>query len=305
MTDPTVDARFLAALLDGRLSQDDRDEVLRRVAASPESFEALVEAVAIVRDVEGYTPRTSPVTPATTSPRRRWRSKSAVRWLSVAGAVAAAAVLLLIVQRSRRPSEGSAQRLAALLVSQGAVAPAGFDATPWAARRGSGGTLSTRARAVRLGARAVDLELAVHAQSTTAASIASAMAHELDAVPAASPVTTLYRNITRLAASDARATRVQLTSAEGSTARLVGTDAFEFGGWLQSARIAAAGRDRNFFASDVSGDAIRGARDRQLIDSTTHAALTQLRASAAVGDGADWGALAARLTDILRALAGG
>lgn len=249
MTDSRIDPERLAALLDGRLGEQERRELLSRLAESDADMEACADAIAIMRDLEAAEGRApnEPATgelPLTDEPGKR----SGIGRLSRSGWLALAASLLVLVaapwvwRRAEAPSSDPG-RFAALLGERVSLAEAG--PPPWRLTRSSNDALSPDARAFRIGVRITDLELAERTRDSSARAIALEIADLLDGVPGGSAVAGLYREIAR---SESRSGREAILARGRSAASSVaGLETATLGAWAEAARIALRNRDASFF----------------------------------------------------------
>lgn len=292
MTDPMTNAERLAALLDGRLDPQRRDELLGELAASEDDFDAYADAVAITAELEGATPE---VTPIHAAPSRR--RGLAPRWLALAAVLAGIALAPWLWTRF------AADRGDLVAVEAGALPP-GWDASPWGTTRGAGDPLTPEARAVRLGVRVVDVELAVRGLDPATAQLATETAMLLEGIPGAAPAASIYREVSRRAGEPAEALEPLLRDGREVVPQLAGEERVRLGAWIESARIAAATRDRGFFASRATRSQLeRMARDPSLPPAARSAA-ARIQAEVGSGAGVDWAVMDRDLALVLRVLGG-
>ncbi len=323
MPNPTPDAPRLAALLDGRLGVAEREQLLGELAASDDALGAYADAAAALGELEregivpepagpvrpvagpaatpapnapGAAPGSTPVVSLAEAPARRrpfggWPVR---RWAAVAAAavVAAGPALWWRTQPDDGATAGVPSSVALLAPeARSAGLPAGWDGTPWRVTRGAGDPLTAEARAVRVGARVTDLELAAAAGDTAAArAVAADVAALLDEVPGGGAAAAAYR------ALDAGAGAAALARARRDAALVAGEEGFAFGAWLEAARVAAARRDAAFFRSGASRAALerlRGSTEGE-----------RVLAAAAAREPAAWPALGDALAALLRARGG-
>jgi hypothetical protein len=242
------DAERIAALLDGRLDSRQRAEVLARLGESEAAMDAFADAAAVLRE-------TTDSTIAHRASRPHWR----VAALALAACVVAAIVLVPVIlshsgQRSRDPG-----RFAAVLLADGISAAPGWNGTPWSTTRGDGSPLTAEARASRIGARLVDLDLATG--DTSASHIANDIATLLDPLPASGPVVAIYR---ALAHPSGNVHQRDSLAALGrpAAAEIAGPSSVDLGAWTEAARLAAARHDAAFFRSAISRDMLPRAIER-------------------------------------------
>lgn len=263
------DPERLAALLDGRLKGREREEAVGRLAASDEDFEAYADALAIsaelnAEDEAGVTPIAA-----------RQRRAPARRWLAMAAVLAA--VALAPGLWTRFAARTDAARFAAEIEAGGL--PARWDASPWGTTRGGGDALSPESRAVRLGARLVDLELAVRGRSPAAAALASETALLLEGIPASGPSATIYREIARRAGEPPEQLEPLLERGRDMVPLLAGEERVELGAWAEAARIAAARGDRDFFESRATRSQVERTAGSNGLEPSARSALERIRAA--------------------------
>jgi hypothetical protein len=261
------DPERLAALLDGRLKGREREEAIARLAASDEDFEAYADALAISAELNA---EEEGVTPITARPRRAL----ARRWLAMAAVLAGVALAPWLWTRYTARTDPA--RFAAEIEAGGL--PAGWDASPWGATRGPGDAIAPDARAVRLGARLVDLELAVRARSPAAAALASETAMLLEGIPASGPTATIYREIARRAAEPPEQLEPLLAQGRELVPLLAGVERVELGAWTEAARIAAARGDRDFFESRAARSQLERMAGTPGLEPSARTALERIRA---------------------------
>ncbi|MEO6525470.1 MAG: hypothetical protein ABIP93_02485 [Gemmatimonadaceae bacterium] len=336
MNDPAMDPERLAALLDGRLAAADRQRLMEKLAVSDESLAAYADAAAVLGELEregviaarateadGAAPAPSVVPPGvTTTPAEqratvtpiaeaRARSRPVSRMPLMRWAALAAAVVIMIagpvLWRRSRPDGGidlasGAVSYAALLAPdvRAAGLPVGWDATPWGTTRGASDPLTPEARAVRVGSRVTDLELAAGARDTAATrAIANEVAALLEEVPGAGAVSSTYRSFAG-AAADTEA----LSRARRDAALVAGQDDLALGLWLEAARVAAARRDSAYFGRPESRASLARARGSRAVQSLAPASMSTLDAALAATRDIVWASVERELTALLAALGG-
>ncbi|HET7457830.1 MAG TPA: hypothetical protein VFJ74_09255 [Gemmatimonadaceae bacterium] len=308
---PAVDAERIAALLDGRLDERQRAALLKEIDADPSAFEPFVDAIAVLRELDAEQRQERP--PAggavpTDIRRLPWRVSRFGGWMAIAAALLIA-VAGPFLWRARTSGGGSGRafddpmQLAARLEPAAAVSANDWRASAWDERRGAGAPLSVRGRAVRIGARVVDLELLARASDSSAARVALEIASLLEDIPAASGAAHAYDALAQspggVGAPEGR--RRALHSAE----QVTDVRDVRAGAWLEAARVAASRRDTAFFrapgTSPAAAELVRLAGDAAAAPAAREAA-TRLE-SAVAAPALDWPALTAALDDLLRELA--
>ncbi len=286
MSQPVIDPERLAALLDGRLSRAERAELLSRLADSDSMLEAYADAVAVVNELEPG--------------RRRWLPPT--RWVAIAAVLAGVALAPWLWTRARSADRDDPGRFVALLASRAGALPAGWDANPWGSVRGSDQPLTAGARAARLGARLVDLELAVRRRDTAAAAVAADIGALLGGVPAAGPVGAMYREIGVRAGAAPEELEPLLARAGSAAARLAGAPLVQLGAWVEAARIAATVQDGAFFQARQSRTTLAQAGSLSGLPEPARAAIGRVQAELATERAPEWSALDHDLTELLQAL---
>lgn len=299
--EPTVDPERLAALLDGRLDERERAEVLARLAASEEDFEAYVDAIAVTRELEAGD-EAEGVTPLR-PPGRRWWQRPGGHWLAIAAVLAGIALAPWLWTRASGPDLRDPGRYVALLEAEGAGLPAGWDRTPWAVTRGPGDPLTPEARAVRLGVRLTELELAARAGDPAAAALAGEIVALLEEVRGAGPVAAIYGEVRRRAGEPAETLKPLLEQGRKAVAQVAGEEMVALGAWAEAARVAAARRDAEFFRSRESREMLGRAGGLPGVGEPARAAVGRIRAALEGGGAMDWNAVEQGATELLRVLA--
>ena len=145
MTEPRsdrVDPEVLAALIDGKLAEPRRSEVLAQLARSSDDLALLADVAAVAREED--------VTPAARVPRKHWGARQA-GWLALAAGVVGITTLTLTRRDERRPLPDGIS----------------FAFPQWqAGTRGAGVALDTVALSWRVGTRVVDLDAAIAARDS-------------------------------------------------------------------------------------------------------------------------------------------
>jgi hypothetical protein len=318
MTDPMTKAERLAALLDGRLDARHRDELLTELAASEDDFDAFADAVAITAELEGAAPVATPihaaapttpihpvpgVTPIPAAPvvtpidaARSRRRGLAPRWLALAAVLAGVALAPWLLTRFAAERGG-------LVAVEAAALPAGWNASPWGATRGAGDGLTREARAVRLGARLVDVELAVRGRDPATAQLATETAMLLDGIDGGPPAASIYRDVAARAGEPAERLQPLLDEGRKLVPQMAGEEEVRLGAWLESARIAAATRDRGFFATRATRSRLKGMAEDAGLPPAARGAASRIRTAAESSSDQDWGLLERELAGMLRSLA--
>lgn len=289
MHDPTIDARRVAALLDGRLGAAEREQLLGELAASDEALGVYADAAAVLAELEregvvvaanaregnapdaaaavgraagttdGRMPIVRPdqgaavVSIAEARARRRvaprWRVP---RWAALAAGIAVMVAAPALWWRARSAGEtGEVTSYAALLAPEARAAglPAGWDGTPWRVTRGAGDPLTPEARAVRIGARLTDLELEAAARDSAGVRVIAA---EVAALLDEVAGAGAAASTYRALGTSGVAGVAELARARRDATLVAGEEGVALGMWLEAARVAAARRDAEFFQAEES-----------------------------------------------------
>ncbi|HEX8246207.1 MAG TPA: hypothetical protein VF541_22035 [Longimicrobium sp.] len=296
--DPLTNDERIAALLDGRLSGQERDALLAELGISDDELEILVDSAGITAELEeedhaaGVIPLSSrqprdAETPRITRPPV-WRRPALLSAAAVAVLAIGGGLLL------SRGTSGAASPVG-LLADPGAGVPAAWT-YPWTPTRGDG--TPRRAASVRFGAFAADLELSAHARdSTRTAAYADSVARLLEGLGSAASAAPGFR---RLAEGRTVPTVEQVQRlAVRATEVLPEPRMAELGTWIETARVAAEHRDEKFFAERQTRSYLEGAA-RLLPSEAARAALGRVRAALPAGSAPDWPRLRPALDDLLK-----
>lgn len=276
VTDERIDAQTLAAFLDGTLSAVEREAVLTRLVRSDEAYDTLVEAHAVLAELEAAELGPAPDPTATSGGRhgssggggvsgaprpgmytappfgradlrpRRWLRRGLAATLTVV----AATVFGIVYTRGRHAEFPALDRVTADS-GAGVVLATAVERAAAGTVRGAGALAVTpHGQAFRIGVESLDLELAFRQRDARAARVlAGSLARQAAEVDGGQPVALRVAHLARAGAEvpevaeRARVAREVRTLARGSTGW------FDLGVWVESARIAAYGRDARFFAS--------------------------------------------------------
>jgi hypothetical protein len=230
----------------------------------------------------------------------RWRV-ARWQWLAAAAVVAGIAVVPLV---RRGPSTGDAVdpgTFVDALASEDAGLPAGWNGRPWSTTRAATDPLTPEARAVRIGARLVDLELAVRGRDTVATQLAAEVAELLEPIPASAPVISVYRELSRSGHRPWRELRPLMDQGVRGALALAGEEFASFGAWLETARIATSRRDIQFFRARQTRLALERARTLTGLAPEVSARIERIRSASVADRSPDWDSLYIDLTELLGA----
>lgn len=301
MTNPTIDAEKLAALLDGALDDAERDEVMAQLASSDPLFEAYTDAAVVTRELQPDRPLIG-----TAAPRRlrsRWWRGREARLLATAAGLAT----ILAVSWSSRLSdqrEISPAAFVTLLADGAAAVDQERLAGGWPVRR-SADAPHDRALALRLGAELVWLDLALRAgDMARVRGSASVIDSLLDTVAAGAPLAAIYRSVAEGPDRPISELRPLLARAASAVVRLVDEDMVNLGAWIETARLAAIRRDAGFFAAPETRALLASASANEALTDAARSALNEISELIASGT-PRWADLQEALNALPRVLASG
>jgi len=291
-----------AALLDGRCTEEERRQLMAELAAGGEDLEVFAHVAAVLDEMEEED-RAAGVIPFRPHPMASERTQAPpkqppkrVRILMIGGLLLAACLAALIVRPllKRGPADGPAAVVAMLAEGDEPLPDSLLPSIE--PQRGIGTQLGDPER-VRLGAWLVTLEIAGRTDPGQARRAAGEIAKLLARTDDPDNLAGRYRAI----AQGTR--RFDPDLAAEAEAIAGGVKSIQFGEWLQGARIAATGRDVQFFRKEQSRRWLAGG---ELPESLRGAARSDLeRARAAVSlPTPDWQSLARSLDAVLARMRG-
>lgn len=308
-----IDHERIAALLDGRLGERERDQLLVRLAAVEDEYQAFAETASVLRELDEArtaaasgqgTGRTVQADAASgvisLATRRGGPARRAKLFLATAAGFAALSLGAALWKRAHPPRLDDPARAVALL-GPGHAGPApGWDQTWDGTYRGPANSAEP-ARAVRLGAYLLNLELASGANDSTLARLAGAAATLLEGMEGGGAASAIYRRVQRSAARDPAAVAPLLERGRQTVRQQVPVAWFELGVWAEAARTAAVRHDARFFAARAS----RAALDRAALlpspgDQVSAAAVVVRRRLPRDGR-SNWPELESSVMELLRA----
>jgi hypothetical protein len=242
-TDYDADLERIAALIDGRLSGEEKAKAMKLLGESDEALEVFAHSL---KERQADSEKIRPIQSA-----RRWR-----RWTVVVPAAAAAIVAIAVLPTMRKHAGVPlGDQYASMLMPAAGQLPSGWERRPWVTR-GTGGASAVSQTpesklVFRLGVRSVDLQVALRrGDQSMAGTIAEEMQATLAGVGLANPVAASYGELKASVSSDALAqSTARATAAERDLRDLVDTRAFGFGQWVGAADLAAQAHNAGFFES--------------------------------------------------------
>jgi hypothetical protein len=280
----------LALLLDGRLPAEERERLLAALAHDPEMLAVLADASAALATPGG----------AITSRSEPWRVPPGL-WVALAAGIVAVVAVPLGVQRwqdARVEPQAAADPVASYVAMlDGARSAPALELAPWSATRSIRGPTPVSALPWRIGARFVDLEIAVSARdSATSVRVATEVASLLEEAGVAAPTRAVFLDTAAMVREAAGAWRSQARRARADAVRSIGDDAVSGGAWIEAARYAAVRRDAAFFGAGRSRAAVGDLRRRGVLDAPAAALVL---AAGARSSAADWVRLEALLREAI------
>jgi len=246
------DPDLVAAFIDGSLSGAERERVVRLLAESEEAFEIYADAVRARDDLDADA--IVPIPVRRSVPIRR------PRWLTAGAPLAAAAALLIAVlpRVLSNPTATLAMRaesIAQPLTERPQLAVSlrsGLDEPRWSATRGGVSTFVDSTTALRLGARATDLQVALAVEDRDRAGrVAAEMVELLDSVNLSDAAREEYGKVRqRIAAGDSiSAIEAAAATADEYLRDFLSSLWYGIGKWLAAGELAARAHSADFFKS--------------------------------------------------------
>jgi hypothetical protein len=329
MTRHSIDPERMAALLDGRLEAQAREQLLAELAKSEDGLGTLSDTAALLRNLElAGVPSDIVVPPANDAPsvaqppaidvvapkpmllresggdrvettkQLKPRSSSPWSWAIAAGLVGIVGIGLWYRSTGSARLDYPTDMIALLSTPEGAhPAP-----VAWSTTRGPADRLSPSARGVRFGARATEIEIAARSRdAVTVSRLAAEMATLLRGAKGSGLAVQLYEQIATT--SQPVVDVNQLRERWDTAITLLDRESALLGAWLVAAREAVAQRDAGFFQKPGSREVIRNLSARiPSAPSTERQAVVDLE-SLAQGATPPWEPLDRDLTTLLNALA--
>jgi hypothetical protein len=265
---------------------------MKQIGESEASYETLVEASLIAEDLEADASHR--VRPARTS---RWSFVSR-RSIALAATLAGVAIATSVWVRSRSDDGEPAARFAALLGAD-ATLPEPFDFHPGRTVRTQAGLPRTESgRAVRLGARSVDLGIAVRTSDRRQEQILEELNLILDDLTAGGLAQRAYQLVRDSSNLPLAQRLVLVASANQQAAALVDPSPYAMGAWLEAARIAARGGIGSFFTATETNEFFSNATATPGLTPTQQALLGRIR-SLATAPSIDYPTLTPILEELL------
>jgi hypothetical protein len=298
--EPKQDDERLAALLEGRVQGDQREDMLARLAAADDDYEVFAGTAGVLRALEEEDARIRPPGRVPSMGRGGWRAPTLRTTMLVTGTM----VFLLalgLVWKGRSPSLArTPQQLALAAYPSTQELPVGWRVpTPSNGARGAGSSTDRNARAVYNGALLVDLSIAIRTRDTTQTRELAAKLHAR--VDRGVDSTALLRIFEH---PDASADSLNALLDQAMAGVKGPREPLELGAWLEAARLAASQRNADFFADGASEGMLRRARKLARGDKAALAAWAGIRQALPSGGAPRLDTLEQDLATLLRRLSG-
>jgi len=269
-SESSIDPETLAALLDGRLSEQRAAEVRTQLARADRStVEAFMDAAAIADEFSAA--ETGEVSTSKLPVLRRRNIQTGRRlWLvGATTALLAAAAAAVVMIRTHLSDVEYAPAAYVAAISTSTIRPA---ASLIGANRGVENNPAGRTRAVRLGMLLTAVEVGVRTGNDVRRELA-AISALLGTVAGANALAQTYESFEADSHSLADVDKRQLSGRSAMT--LVGLLFARTGAYLESARVASEAGDESFF-DHVSTDDLRAAATSNTIDASQRTDLLRL-----------------------------
>ena len=256
------DPDLVAAFIDGRLSGAERERVVRLLAESEEAFEIYADAVRARADLDAEAIIPLPIPDPV--PIRR------PRWLMAGAPLAAAAALLIAVLPRVVPNPAATFAMRADAITQpltdrpqlAMALRSGLDEPRWSATRGGPSTFVDTTAALRLGARATDLEVAIAVgDRERAGRLVAEMVELLDSVTLSDATRAEYGELRKRINTGGSISSIKAAAVTADEhlhdfleSRWYGT-----GKWLAAGELAARAHSADFFKSSETARFLKAA----------------------------------------------
>jgi hypothetical protein len=288
--EPRIDDERMSALLEGKLHGDQRDELLKELAASDDDYDVFAETASVLRELEDAEAGVVRLPDRKGTPA--W-----VRWGAIAAVLAAIALVPVLASRGWGAA-GDPVRLAALAGVPEEL-PEGWREDRWSMKRGGESSVGD-AQAAQAGAFLVDLVVAVEARDTADTRLLAVQARaRFDRRSgSAAPLS----QIAARAGAPADSLRPLVAQASERLAERLGEDHLRLGAWVEAARLAVRQRNEAFFR-DAAGAVLTRAKRLTRDDSAARTAVERVRAAIPPEGAPDWTELSSSLDKLLDELA--
>ena len=301
-----MDPERIGALIDGRLTPEERTQVLAHLTASEQDRDVFADTAAVLRALEEEAaespaavaiPQVPPPAPALpperSRPSRGWARDTRRRvprwaWGAAAAAIVLAVALSVVMRRVAGTIPAPEDHLA-VLVRDDAVAP---EVPRWSLR---GEAPGAGMRASRLGVVHVRLRLAFERDDRARRDSLLAVARDL--VRNDATLTQAYNALAR-----PRSTKDNLAEVGERAARAVGEERFRLGAWAEAARLASLGENEAFIQASWNRRALDRAAVLPGLPDEAYDAVDDLRGALPTHGGVNWTVLRQATARLVTAL---
>jgi hypothetical protein len=273
-----VDLELIAALIDGRLSGEERERAVRLLSESEPAFEVYSDALRARAEL----PVNAAVVPIGSAHDRR----RGLLWRAVGSVAAAAVILIAVVPLVRQRLNTSALDATSAELVRPLVMPAlgarqlvgEWDSRDWTATRGATESMVDSTTAFRLGVRVVDLQLALSHQDTLRSRrLVAEIVESLSGVELSESVVVEYSAVRASLEQSGQGEPLGVASrAEAALDDLLGSFWFDFGRWVGAGELAAAARSEEFFTNRRTARFLQSAARRAELSSADAGVLREI-----------------------------
>ena len=318
--DNRIDAEEIGALLDGRVAEPRRSELLTRLEQDDEGYDLFADTAAVLREAEEGASEKAPEhvredepAPVTTTviplrPRQAGWRRPPARWMALAAALAALALVPVLRSRMNESAWRNPERLVTMSGQSGAGLPKPWTHS-WAVKRG-GEIIAENTGAAQVGTLHMDLVVEAHSSGPVDTARVAQLAGD-----AAATLQKINQTWANLAAGEygAIADSTQwsgpellrrLAAARSTILDAIGTpDYFTLGAWTEAARLAANRQDAAFFRARGSQLALEQAASLPDLRDDARAAAKRILSMQDQGEIRDWNGLRTALEVLQHGLA--
>lgn len=306
MKEPRYDDEHLAALLAGRLEGPERDEMLAYLATHDDDAEVVINAAAVLREMEeedaqaaaaavrADSPSQRVTVPPSVTRRARGWPRRTPRWVAISAVLVGLVVVGIFVSRGRTAAAGEPLRLAAHLERAESGLPEGWMNTPpGRTTRGPADAERTPANAALAGGYLMRLAVAVQAQDADETRSLVARLQFFDPQR-----TSAFEQLAGRAGGPVSEATPLLEDVTRQLEAVFDRKYMRLGAWTEAARLAARWQDAAFFGTDDSGRMLRQAVRLTRDDDRAAAAVAGVVAALPEGGTPDWLALEPALREM-------
>jgi hypothetical protein len=327
VTQARMDDNDKARFLEATMAEEERARAVAHLSTSDEDAEDIGDAAYLLREMEGggvladepdaAAGSTVPgdaepaddgtkVIPFRPPSTQRPRRRIPAQWLALAAVLAGVLLVPFALSRSGSRGLGDPGEYAAQLSNRQAGLSADWiNDRPWSTTRsgGTGDPLAENARAARLGALHVDLEIAAAAgQGEQMAVLCGQIQAQLGQVTNGGVAAAPYEELCGSNGLSSQEQQRLLRDGSENLVAFLPADYVSLGAWAEAARLAAQRRDPAFFDAKQSRKALDQLPEIPEITPSARAAAEQVHAAVQAGVEGRWDTLETALADLLKEL---